>query len=100
MSKTNESIKSESLTIGLAVVGGLFFLMGLGHLYVGCARKGLPFLFVGLAVGASGFAVPLELDEPKLILHFSLTYLIIWIWHILDARYECLSYNSRIVSEN
>ena len=108
--------KDEGITALLALVGGLFGLWGIGHLYVGEVKKGIMLLILGflvqlLPMGAimvlfMGFA-PMYMNpyppQPGPQLMFSLSFfalaiwgiivLVLFIWQVFDAYNTAKRYN-------
>lgn len=85
--------KSESITLLLSILLGLFGLQGVGHLYVGKIGKGIGILIgsiilavVAIILIATGIGAIVGI--PLLIV-----YLIMFIWQIIDSRNLCREYN-------
>ena len=81
--------KSESTTLILSIVIGLFGISGIGHIYVGKIGRGVGILIagfvlliVGIATAAFGIGIVI------LILAIPL-----FIWQIIDSRKLCRQYN-------
>ncbi len=86
--------KSESTTLILAIVLGLFALCGIGHFYVGKIGKGVGILISALILYVIGFATLIILiGIPFLIGGF-----ILFIWQIIDARNLCREYNDYLAN--
>jgi hypothetical protein len=113
-------LKSEETSVLLAFFLGLFFILGVAHIYLGRFKKGAMLFLAGvLCYGVSvagmvlyhasapeqcfGYGICLKPHNDNYLtmpLVFGIGYLGIWIWQILDARKICRDYNSRIVKSN
>jgi len=82
--------KSESTTLLLAILLGLFGLSGIGHLYVGVMLKGVVILIAGFMLGVVGV---LMFNVAVLGLVCFIAYIPLYIWQIIDARKLCRYYN-------
>ena len=87
--------KSESTTLLLAIILGLFGLSGIGHLYVGGMLKGVVILIAGFMLGVVGVFLTVYLPYVFGILGFMffIAYIPLYIWQIIDARKLCRYYN-------
>ncbi len=85
--------KSESTTLLLSILLGLFGIQGVGHLYVGKIGKGVGILIgsiiliiVAIALTATGIGAIIGI--PLIIM-----YIVMFIWQIIDSRNICREYN-------
>ena len=81
--------KSESTTLILSIVIGLFGISGIGHIYVGKIGRGVGILIVGLVLTIIGFATIFI----GIGVVFLIAYIPLFIWQIIDARNICRHYN-------
>lgn len=112
------SNKSEGLALLLAILPGVFGLLGIGHLYASRIRRGVLLLIGGLLLSGIGSAcfiigslsglvvtpsgvLLMQEAPPELFIYWgigffvSLCGLALWIWQIIDARAVCRQYNSQ-----
>jgi uncharacterized membrane protein YdbT with pleckstrin-like domain len=89
---TQTMYKSESTTLVLAIVLGLFGISGVGHIYLGKVGKGIAILIVNIVLAIIGGATIII----GIGIIFLIIYLVIFIWQIVDARSLCQYYNSHI----
>ncbi len=94
--------KDPGIAAALAIIGGLFGLPGIGHIYVGRIGRGLLILFSGVILfviwilvvifstlgGVSGVLGALVLG-----IIFIIGYIVIWFWQIFDAHHLAQRYN-------
>lgn len=111
--------KSGWITAVLAVLFGLATLLGAGHFYLGKWRRGAVFLVAGLALLYGGTllvvlssVVIMNAQQPRQhtggweVLAYVfiggallwLIYLVIFIWHCIDARRLCKEHNQRVIA--
>ena len=81
--------KSDSTTLILAIVLGLFGLSGIGHLYLGMIGRGVGILIGGIILWVVGI-VTIGFGVGIVLL---IGYLVMFIWQIIDARRLCREYN-------
>ena len=81
--------KTESTTLILAIVLGLFGLCGIGHMYVGRVGRGIG-LLIGVLVLAIIGGATIWFGIGAI---FLIGVLILFIWQIFDARNLCREYN-------
>ena len=81
--------KSDSTTLLLAIILGLFGLSGIGHLYLGMIGRGVGILIAGIVLWVVG-AVTLMFGVGVVLI---IGYLVLFIWQILDSRRLCCEYN-------
>lgn len=92
--------KSESTTLVLAIILGLFGIQGVGHLYVGKIGKGIAYLIgslviFGVAIGLIATGIGVIVGGPLLIVYF-----VMFIFQILDSRKQCRYYNDYLEKNN
>lgn len=85
--------KSESITLLLSILLGLFGIQGVGHIYVGKIGKGVGILIgsiilFALAIFLTATGIGAIVGIPMII-----GYLIMFIWQIIDSRNLCREYN-------
>lgn len=85
--------KSESTTLILAIVLGVFGISGVGHLYLGKIQTGIILLIGGVILIAIGVSRLIVVVWSLVIL---IGYLAIFIWQIIDARKLCAEYNKNL----
>ncbi|HJU59460.1 MAG TPA: hypothetical protein VJ583_06900 [Nitrososphaeraceae archaeon] len=108
--------KSPGTAALIAFIGGIFGLLGLGHIYVGKVGKGIEILIAGIIIAALFFITimmgimgpilgmgPMMMDPsqmPLIILPFILgiSYLILWIWQIFNARKLAKKFNESVLA--
>ena len=81
--------KSESTTLLLSIILGLFGLAGIGHLYLGVIGRGVGILIGGIILYAVGIVTLMFGVGVVLIIG----YLVLFIWQIIDSRRLCREYN-------
>lgn len=82
-------MKSESVTLVLSILLGLFGLSGIGHMYAGKVGKGVGILILGLALVIIGALTVIFVIGYV----FLVIYLAVFIWQIIDSRKICREYN-------
>jgi len=113
--------KSPGTAALIAFIGGIFGLLGIGHIYVGKVGKGIGILISGIIVAALfiiiimmgimgpmiGIGPPMEMGPmmitdpnqmPLIILSFILgiAYFVLWIWQIFNARNLAKKFNESV----
>ena len=81
--------KSDTTTLLLAIILGLFALSGIGHLYLGKIGRGVGILIGGIILYAVGIVTLMFGVGVVLIIG----YLVLFIWQIIDSRRLCREYN-------
>jgi hypothetical protein len=81
--------KSDSTTLLLAIILGLFGLSGIGHLYLGMIGRGVGILIAGIVLWVVGVVTIMFGVGVVLIIG----YLVLFIWQIIDSRRLCREYN-------
>ena len=85
-------IKSESTTLVLSIILGLFGIQGIGHIYIGKVGKGVWVLIGSLILFVAGIAtVFIGVGIVLLIIYF-----VVYIWQIIDSRNLCRKYNDEL----
>jgi len=82
------AIKNEGTTLVLAIIFGLFGFLGLGHIYIGKTGRGIWLLIIGWILLGVGLATMFGVGFILL-----LVYLIVFIYHIIDARDNAKEFN-------
>lgn len=99
--------KDPGIAALLAIIGGLFGLPGIGHIYVGRIGRGLLILFSGLilfVIWIFVFLLSLLAGGAGLIgalvlgILFIVGYIIIWFWQIFDAHNLAKRYNEIVAA--
>jgi hypothetical protein len=111
------SYKSPGTAMLIAVLGGIFGLSGIGHIYVGKLGRGIGILIGGVTLIAIGifmgvgfvasqlsvYSEPLTsgIQSAALILEitFGLSYLVLFIWQIFDVRDYAKEFNEFVRTE-
>ena len=107
--------KSPGTAALIAFIGGIFGLLGIGHIYVGKVGKGIGILIAGIIIvalfvitimmGIMGPILgmgPMMMMDPSqmslIILPFILgiSYVVLWIWQIFDARKLSKKFNETV----
>jgi TM2 domain-containing membrane protein YozV/DNA-directed RNA polymerase subunit RPC12/RpoP len=107
--------KSPGTAALIAFIGGIFGLLGIGHIYVGKVGKGIGILIAGIIIAAlivitimmgimgpmMGMGPMMMMDPsqmPLIILSFILgiAYLVLWIWQIFNARKLAKKFNKSV----
>jgi hypothetical protein len=97
--------KSPGTAALIAIIGGIFGLPGIGHIYVGKIGKGIMILVSGIvlfflgilslmagaALGPAGLAAGALLGIVLMI-----AYVAIWIWQIFNARTMAKQFNEHV----
>ena len=125
-SATDKSISNKSIIMAviIAIVGGIFGLLGLGHMYVGKLGKGFGILGLGIGlivipitlagylsfflpdeVGLHPLALPSKSNIDSLfflfgviVISFVIGYLLLFIWQVFDARKLAKKFNYSVES--
>ena len=109
--------KSPGTAALIAFIGGIFGLLGIGHIYIGKIGKGIGILIAGIIIAALlvitimvgimgpmvGMGPMMMMDPnqmPLIILPFILgiSYLILWIWQIFNARKIAKKFNESVLA--
>lgn len=89
-----KSGKSRTIAIGLAIIPGVFGIMGLGQIYLGSFRKGLVFLVLGLPLmllsaflvsSIGGISTGWAVIAIGSLLLVGIPYVLLFIFQLLDA---------------
>ena len=112
--------KSPGTAALIAFIGGIFALLGLGHIFVGKIGKGFGILVSGIiiyvlfVIMAISLPVMLLLDLVEsstgdagsggiifiIIFLLGIAYLVLWIWQIFNARKLAKKFNESIGENN
>jgi hypothetical protein len=104
--------KSPGTAALIAFIGGIFGLVGIGHIYVGKVHVGIILLISSLVIYAllalniffSGFSMGLTESNNvnpapfMMIIIGAIGYLGLWIWQIFDARNLAKKFNESVRS--
>jgi hypothetical protein len=108
--------KSPGTAMLIALIAGIFGLLGIGHIYVGKLRRGILLLIGGLAlmglVAACMFSYNADMIYARygyysdndnsaggllfLGIIFSLSYFALFVWQILDVRSSARKFNDLV----
>lgn len=88
--------KSESATLLLSILLGLFGIAGVGHMYVGQVGKGVGILIVGLLIFVIGIVTLIILIGVVVLI----LYIPFFIWQVMDSRKLCREYNDYMEKNN
>jgi TM2 domain-containing membrane protein YozV len=84
--------KSPGTAALIAIIGGIFGFMGIGHIYAGKVGKGIFILIGGIVLFFIGiFTLFILIGIPLLIVYAG-----VWIWQIFDARSTARKFNERV----
>jgi len=93
--------KNPGVAAVLALILGLFGLMGIGHVYVGRVKRGIVLLIVGIILAALTYGsmllgfVTFGLSWIGAIV-FGLILFILWIWQIFNAYSLAKQFNKAV----
>ena len=97
--------KSEEVTLVLSVVLGLVSLQGIGHIYIGKIARGAGILVLSLLlssicasyfVGLMPKSIPTSFTSVYLLPIIAVGYLGLYVYHVLESRKLCASYNQYV----
>jgi TM2 domain-containing membrane protein YozV/predicted RNA-binding Zn-ribbon protein involved in translation (DUF1610 family) len=102
--------KSPGTAALIAFIGGLFGLLGVGHIYVGKIGKGIGILITGFVIAFLLIIMVVflqgifffEVDESSsagvaiIMFTFGIVYLVLWIWQIFNARKMARKFNESV----
>jgi TM2 domain-containing membrane protein YozV len=77
--------KDSGIAALIALIGGLFGICGLGHIYVGKLARGLVILFAQILLLTVGILLTITIIGSIIGIPLLIVYAIIWIWQIFDA---------------
>jgi len=89
--------KSESITMILSIVLGLFGILGIGHFYLGKIVSGVLYLIGGIILLVSVVGVTVFVPTIFGII-VAIFYIVIFIVQVLSARKLCEKYNNHITN--
>jgi hypothetical protein len=103
--------KSPGTAALIAFIGGIFALLGLGHIYVGKVERGIGILISGIiiyvlliimVISFPSFLI-LAPDESSLgigvilmVFVLGIAYFVLWIWQIFNARKLAKRFNESV----
>lgn len=85
--------KSESITLLLSILLGLFGIQGVGHMYVGKIVKGVVILIGSFVLFIVAIVLVLTIVGAVIGIPLIIIYIVMFIWQILDSRKLCREYN-------
>lgn len=88
--------KSESVTLLLSILLGLFGIQGVGHMYVGKIGKGVVILIGSIVLFVIAVALTITGIGAIIGIPLIIMYIVMFIWQILDARKLCMQYNEHL----
>lgn len=88
--------KSESVTLLLSILLGLFGIQGVGHMYVGKIGKGIVILIGSIVLFIIAIALTVTGIGAIIGIPLIIMYIVMFIWQILDARKLCQQYNEHL----
>lgn len=88
--------KSESITLLLSILLGLFGIQGVGHMYVGKIGKGVVILIGSIVLFVIAIALTITGIGAIIGIPLIIMYIVMFIWQILDARKLCQQYNEHL----
>jgi predicted RNA-binding Zn-ribbon protein involved in translation (DUF1610 family)/TM2 domain-containing membrane protein YozV len=88
--------KSESVTLLLSILLGLFGIQGVGHMYVGKIGKGVVILIGSLVLLVISIALTVTGIGAIIGIPLIIVYIVMFIWQIIDARKLCQQYNDHL----
>ena len=106
--------KSPGTAALIAFIGGIFALLGLGHIYIGNVGRGIGILISGIVIyalliitiifsfslqGLSFLAEeksPIGIESIFTIFVLGIAYFVLWIWQIFNARKVAKKFNESV----
>ena len=105
--------KSPGTAALIAFIGGIFALLGLGHIYIGNIGRGIGILISGIVIyallvitifsfslqGLSFLAAdkpPIGIESIFIIFVLGIAYFILWIWQIFNAKKRAKKFNESV----
>ena len=92
--------KSESVTLLLSILLGLFGIQGVGHMYVGKIGKGIAILIGSIILIVFALVSMMSIIGIALGAILLIVYFIVFIWQIIDSRKLCQEYNEYMEKNN
>ena len=106
--------KSPGTAALIAFIGGIFALLGLGHMYIGNVGRGIGILISGIIIyvlliiiiifslslqGLLFLGVdesPIGIEAILIIFVLGIAYFVLWIWQIFNARKLAKKFNESV----
>lgn len=105
--------KSPGTAALIAFIGGIFALLGLGHIYVGKVERGIGILISGIIIYVLLFILVISFpsflilapDESSvgmgvilMVFVLAIAYFVLWIWQIFNARKLAKRFNESVLT--
>jgi len=105
--------KSPGTAALIAFIGGIFALLGLGHIYIGNVGRGIGILISGIIIyvlliiiiifslSLQGLFLgadesPIGIEAILIIFVLGIAYFVLWIWQIFNARKRAKKFNESV----
>ena len=107
--------KSPGTAALIAFIGGIFALLGLGHMYIGNVGRGIGILISGIIIYVLFIIIiiifslslqgllflgvdesPIGIEAILIIFVLGIAYFVLWIWQIFNARKRAKEFNKSI----
>jgi len=89
-------MKSETITLLLAIILGLCGLQGIGHIYVGRVGRGIGILIGSIILFSISIALIVTIVGAVIGIPLIIGFVVLFFWQILDARKLCREYNDEL----
>jgi hypothetical protein len=106
--------KSPGTAALIAFIGGIFALLGLGHMYIGNVGRGIGILVSGIIIYVLFIIIiifslslqgllflgvdesPIGIEAILIIFVLGIAYFVLWIWQIFNARKLAKKFNESV----
>ncbi|HYY71449.1 MAG TPA: hypothetical protein VE595_03470 [Nitrososphaeraceae archaeon] len=106
--------KSPGTAALIAFIGGIFALLGLGHMYIGNVGRGIGILISGIVIYVLFIIIiifslslqgllflgvdesPIGIEAILIIFVLGIAYFVLWIWQIFNARKLAKKFNESV----
>ena len=106
--------KSPGTAALIAFIGGIFALLGLGHIYIGNVGRGIGILISGIIIYVMYIIIiifslslqgllflgvdesPIGIEAILIIFVLGIAYFVLWIWQIFNARKLAKKFNESV----
>ena len=106
--------KSPGTAALIAFIGGIFALLGLGHMYIGNVGRGIGILIFGIIIYVLFLIIiifslslqgllflgvdesPIGIEVILIIFVLGVAYFVLWIWQIFNARKLAKKFNESV----
>jgi hypothetical protein len=106
--------KSPGTAALIAFIGGIFALLGLGHMYIGNVGRGIGILISGIIIYVLYIIIiifslslqgllflgvdesPIGIEAILIIFVLGIAYFVLWIWQIFNARKLAKKFNESV----